>query len=119
MSYSGREVWAGDYHGLLHTFSMNEGSLKSIAQFNVGHTSLVTGVHHSPGTLYTCSSDRTIKVDSLIHFNNNTVTTQIFAFTVHVAVHLFSDMWLMVRVAFWIGAGSPSMCASKDSVHAS
>ncbi|KAG7335070.1 hypothetical protein KOW79_001666 [Hemibagrus wyckioides] len=62
MSYSGREVWAGDYHGLLHTFSMNEGSLKSIAQFNVGHTSLVTGVHHSPGTLYTCSSDRTIKV---------------------------------------------------------
>ncbi|KAK3553265.1 hypothetical protein QTP86_032777 [Hemibagrus guttatus] len=62
MSYSGREVWAGDYHGLLHTFSMNEGSLKSLAQFNVGHTSLVTGMHHSPGTLYTCSSDRTIKV---------------------------------------------------------
>ncbi|MCI4385180.1 hypothetical protein PGIGA_G00047470 [Pangasianodon gigas] len=62
MSYSGREVWAGDYHGLLHTFSMHEGSFKSIAQFNVGHSSLVTGVHHSPGTLYTCSSDRTIKV---------------------------------------------------------
>ncbi|XP_060757500.1 F-box/WD repeat-containing protein 9 isoform X2 [Neoarius graeffei] len=62
MSYSGREVWAGDYHGLLHTFSMNEGSFKSIAQFNVGHSSLVTGIHHSPGTLYTCSSDRTIKV---------------------------------------------------------
>ncbi|XP_060748662.1 F-box/WD repeat-containing protein 9 isoform X2 [Tachysurus vachellii] len=62
MSFSGREVWAGDYHGLLHTFSMNEGSFKSTAQFNVGHTSLVTGVHHSPGTLYTCSSDRMIKV---------------------------------------------------------
>ncbi|XP_072550098.1 F-box/WD repeat-containing protein 9 [Salminus brasiliensis] len=62
MSYSGREVWAGDNHGLVHTFSMNEGSFKSVAQFNVGHSSLVTGVHHSPGTLYTCSSDRTIKV---------------------------------------------------------
>lgn len=62
MSYSGREVWAGDYHGLLHTFSLHEGSFKSIAQFNVGHSSLMTGVHHSPGTLYTCSSDRMIKV---------------------------------------------------------
>ncbi|XP_047656527.1 F-box/WD repeat-containing protein 9 isoform X2 [Tachysurus fulvidraco] len=62
MSFSGREVWAGDYHGLLHTFSMNEGSFKSTAQFNVGHTSLVKGIHHSPGTLYTCSSDRMIKV---------------------------------------------------------
>ncbi|XP_066498775.1 F-box/WD repeat-containing protein 9 isoform X2 [Hoplias malabaricus] len=62
MSYSGREVWAGDNHGLVHTFSMSEGSFKSIAQFNVGHKSLVTGVHHSLGTLYTCSSDRTIKV---------------------------------------------------------
>ncbi|KAI4881311.1 hypothetical protein NFI96_029923 [Prochilodus magdalenae] len=62
MSYSGQEVWAGDNHGLVHTFSMNEGSFRSIAQFNVGHSSLVTGVHHSSGTLYTCSSDRTIKV---------------------------------------------------------
>lgn len=62
MSYSGREVWAGDNHGLVHTFSLNEGVFKSVAQFNVGHSSLVTGVHHSPGTLYTCSSDRTIKV---------------------------------------------------------
>ncbi|XP_046722160.1 F-box/WD repeat-containing protein 9 isoform X2 [Silurus meridionalis] len=62
MSYSGREIWAGDYHGLLHTFSMNEGSFKSVAQFNVGHSSRVTGVHNSAGTLYTCSSDRTIKV---------------------------------------------------------
>ncbi|KAK1799229.1 hypothetical protein P4O66_007477 [Electrophorus voltai] len=62
MSYSGQEVWAGDNHGLVHTFSMNNGSFKPIAQFNVGHTSLVTGVHHSPGSLYTCSSDRTIKV---------------------------------------------------------
>lgn len=71
MSYSGKEVWAGDYHGLLHTFSMNEGSFKSIAQFNVGHSSLVTGIHHSPGTLYTCSSDRTIKVKCGKDLNKN------------------------------------------------
>lgn len=62
MSYSGREVWAGDDQGLLHTFSMNDGSFKSVAQFNVGHSSLVTGVHRSHGTLYTCSADRTLKV---------------------------------------------------------
>ncbi|TSK87536.1 F-box/WD repeat-containing protein 9 [Bagarius yarrelli] len=62
MSYSGTQVWAGDNQGLLHTFSLNEGSFKSIARFNVGHAALVTGVHHSPGTLYTCSSDRTLKV---------------------------------------------------------
>ncbi|KAG7460136.1 hypothetical protein MATL_G00218020 [Megalops atlanticus] len=62
MSYSGKEVWAGDNRGLLHTFSLQDGLFQPVAQFDVGHRSLVTGVHSSPGTLYTCSSDRTIKV---------------------------------------------------------
>ncbi|XP_036408935.1 F-box/WD repeat-containing protein 9 [Megalops cyprinoides] len=62
MSYSGKEVWAGDNRGLLHTFSLQDGLFQPVAQFDVGHHSLVTGVHSSPGTLYTCSSDRTIKV---------------------------------------------------------
>ncbi|KAI2665974.1 F-box/WD repeat-containing protein 9 [Labeo rohita] len=61
LSYSGREVWAGDNRGLVHTFSMHNSSLTSISQFNI-HRSLVTGVHYSSGALYTCSSDRTIKV---------------------------------------------------------
>uniref|UniRef100_A0A8C1VTR6 F-box and WD repeat domain containing 9 n=1 Tax=Cyprinus carpio TaxID=7962 RepID=A0A8C1VTR6_CYPCA len=59
--YSTREVWAGDNRGLVHTFSMHNSSLTPISQFNI-HRSLVTGVHYSPGALYTCSSDRTIKV---------------------------------------------------------
>ncbi|XP_071383965.1 F-box/WD repeat-containing protein 9 [Centroberyx affinis] len=62
MSYSGSEVWAGDNRGMLHTFSMQAGVLQSLSQFDVGHTSLVTGIHRSPGSLYTCSSDRTVKV---------------------------------------------------------
>lgn len=61
LSYIDREVWAGDNRGLVHTFSMHNSSLTHISQFNI-HRSLVTGVHYSPGALYTCSSDRTIKV---------------------------------------------------------
>ncbi|XP_076844822.1 F-box/WD repeat-containing protein 9 isoform X2 [Brachyhypopomus gauderio] len=75
MSYSGQEVWAGDNHGLVHTFSMSNGSFKPIAQFNVGHSSLVTGVHHSPGSLYTCSSDRTIKL-RLVHASSDSPHTR-------------------------------------------
>uniref|UniRef100_A0A671MRT0 F-box and WD repeat domain containing 9 n=1 Tax=Sinocyclocheilus anshuiensis TaxID=1608454 RepID=A0A671MRT0_9TELE len=55
------KVWAGDNRGLLHTFSMHNSSLTPISQFSI-HRSLVTGVHYSPGAVYTCSSDRTIKV---------------------------------------------------------
>ncbi|XP_059205070.1 F-box/WD repeat-containing protein 9 [Centropristis striata] len=62
MSYSGCEVWAGDNGGMLHSFSMQAGALKPLSQFDVGHTALVTGIHKSPGSLYTCSSDRTVKV---------------------------------------------------------
>lgn len=61
MSYSDREVWAGDNRGLVHTFSLKNGSLTPISKFNI-HNAMVTGIHSSPGTLYTCSSDRTVKV---------------------------------------------------------
>ncbi|CDQ87093.1 unnamed protein product [Oncorhynchus mykiss] len=62
MCYSDSEVWAGDNRGILHAFSMQAGFFKPLSQFDVGHTSLVTGIHRSPGSLYTCSADRTIKV---------------------------------------------------------
>ncbi|XP_032394324.1 F-box/WD repeat-containing protein 9 [Etheostoma spectabile] len=62
MSYSGSEVWAGDNSGMIHSFSMQTGTLKPLSQFDVGHTALVTGIHRSPGSLYTCSSDSTVKV---------------------------------------------------------
>ncbi|KAL6102795.1 fbxw9 [Pungitius sinensis] len=62
MSYSGSEVWGGDNSGMLHSFSMQAGTLKPLSQFDVGHTALVTGIHRSAGSLYTGSSDRTVKV---------------------------------------------------------
>ncbi|XP_020793818.1 F-box/WD repeat-containing protein 9 [Boleophthalmus pectinirostris] len=62
MSYSGNEVWAGDNKGMLHAFSMQAGTLQTLSQFDVGHTAMVTGIHRSPGSLYTCSADRTVKV---------------------------------------------------------
>nr|XP_046272139.1 F-box/WD repeat-containing protein 9 [Scatophagus argus]XP_046272140.1 F-box/WD repeat-containing protein 9 [Scatophagus argus]XP_046272141.1 F-box/WD repeat-containing protein 9 [Scatophagus argus]XP_046272142.1 F-box/WD repeat-containing protein 9 [Scatophagus argus] len=62
MSYSGCEVWAGDHSGMLHSFSMQAGTFKPLSQFDVGHTALITGIHRSTGSLYTCSSDRTVKV---------------------------------------------------------
>ncbi|KAG5832587.1 hypothetical protein ANANG_G00292700 [Anguilla anguilla] len=62
MSYSGKEVWAGDNHGMIHTFGLRDGLFQPVSHFDVGHHSLVTGIHNSAGTLYTCSSDRTIKI---------------------------------------------------------
>ncbi|KAM3860409.1 F-box/WD repeat-containing protein 9-like [Diretmus argenteus] len=62
MSYSGSEVWAGDHRGMLHAFSMQAGVFKHLSQFDVGHTSRITGIHRSPGSLYTCSCDETVKV---------------------------------------------------------
>lgn len=62
MSYSGYEVWAGDKKGMLHSFSMQTGTLKLLSRFDVGHTALVTGIHRSAGCLYTCSTDKTVKV---------------------------------------------------------
>uniref|UniRef100_A0A3Q2QUZ7 F-box and WD repeat domain containing 9 n=1 Tax=Fundulus heteroclitus TaxID=8078 RepID=A0A3Q2QUZ7_FUNHE len=62
MSYSGCEVWAGDNKGMLRSFSMESGNLKLLSQFDVGHTALVTGIHKSQGSLYTCSTDKTTKI---------------------------------------------------------
>uniref|UniRef100_UPI0037E789AE F-box/WD repeat-containing protein 9 n=1 Tax=Semicossyphus pulcher TaxID=241346 RepID=UPI0037E789AE len=62
MSYRGCEVWAGDNSGMLHSFSMQTGTLKAVSKFDVGHVAMITGIHRSTGSLYTCSSDRTVKV---------------------------------------------------------
>ncbi|TKS74179.1 Serine/threonine-protein kinase pim-2 [Collichthys lucidus] len=46
---------------MLHSFSMQTGTIKRLSQFDVGHTAPVTGIHRSHGSLYTCLSDRTVK----------------------------------------------------------
>uniref|UniRef100_A0A3Q3W482 Uncharacterized protein n=1 Tax=Mola mola TaxID=94237 RepID=A0A3Q3W482_MOLML len=62
MSYSGCELWAGDNTGMLHSFSFQAGTLQPLSQFDVGHRARITGIHRSPGSLYTCSSDHAVKI---------------------------------------------------------
>ncbi|KAM8824168.1 F-box/WD repeat-containing protein 9 [Synchiropus picturatus] len=62
MSYADGEVWGGDSRGTIHSFSVQSCKLKSLSRFGVGHTAMVTGIHKSPGSLYTCSFDSTVKI---------------------------------------------------------
>lgn len=100
MSYSGGELWAGDNRGLVHTFSLHNGSLTPVSQFSI-HSAMVTGIHYSSGTLYTCSSDRTVKVK-----------------LPSVKKVLISDSSLSA-VHFFFYADSPPMCPTKNTVYTS
>lgn len=62
MSYRDSEIWGGDNSGMIHAFSMQAGTLNPISSFDVGHGAMITGIHRSAGSLYTCSSDCTVKV---------------------------------------------------------
>lgn len=62
MSSSGKEVWGGGNSGTLYSISMQSDSFGLVSDFDVGHTDLVTGIHKSPGSLYTCSADRTVQI---------------------------------------------------------
>ncbi|XP_059149368.1 F-box/WD repeat-containing protein 9-like [Physella acuta] len=62
MSYSGNQLWFGDKSGHLHLHDGTEGVFQYAGFYNVSHTEKITGVINTPGAIFTCSGDRTVKV---------------------------------------------------------
>ncbi|KAM5169891.1 F-box/WD repeat-containing protein 9 [Mantella aurantiaca] len=62
MAYEAPQLWAGSNQGLIHVYGSHGGTFQHLQCFDVGHRSQVTGICHSAGTLYTTSTDKTMKV---------------------------------------------------------
>ncbi|XP_013079275.2 F-box/WD repeat-containing protein 9-like isoform X1 [Biomphalaria glabrata] len=62
LSYSNNQLWFGDVSGNLHLHDGTEDVFQYIGTYNVGHTEKMTGLITTPGAIFTCSGDKSIKV---------------------------------------------------------
>ncbi|CAL1539616.1 unnamed protein product [Lymnaea stagnalis] len=62
LSYSCNQLWFGDNSGNLNLHDGTEGVFQYVGSFDVGHTKKVTAVINTPGAIFTCSGDKTVKV---------------------------------------------------------
>ncbi|XP_021353870.1 F-box/WD repeat-containing protein 9-like [Mizuhopecten yessoensis] len=62
LSFSHNQLWMGDKEGKVHLYDTTHGRFEKVESYDVGHSGKVTGVHYTTGALFTCSTDKTIKV---------------------------------------------------------
>ena len=56
------QLWVGDKIGLIHLIDTTDGDFNIVETYDVGHKGKVTDIIQTTGALFTCSTDKTVKV---------------------------------------------------------
>ncbi|GLH12614.1 F-box/WD repeat-containing protein 7 [Gryllus bimaculatus] len=62
LSYADNSIYVGDVRGRVHLMNPNKGEFTVVESYDVGHTGKMTGIHHTAGSVMTCSSDGTMRI---------------------------------------------------------